>query len=123
MIASWSSVPGYRHPCGRGPGRTQTDSAPASPLRCCRGSRPQLSSHLIALMQYKTQVCTSSGIDTPGNRSSKDFLWNAKAISRESHDAVGPPLVFYRPSMGKRLAFVHQDTIDLPCAHTNEGDW
>ena len=57
-----------------------------------RGSRPQSSSHLIALMQYKIQACTASGIDT-----SKPFFyglcmhtWNEKAISRESRDVVGP---------------------------------
>ena len=73
-----------------------TDSAPVAG-EVPRGSRPQLSPHLtaLAIVQYKSQVCTSSGLDTTAHRCSTHFCthtWNAKAISRESRDAVGPPL-------------------------------
>lgn len=59
-----------------------------------RGSRPQLSSHLPALVQCITQVCTSSGIDVPEKRSLMDLCtytttWNVKVISRGPRDAVG----------------------------------
>ena len=81
-----SACPWMQAPVWACAGSTYTDSAATSPLsEVSRGSRAQSSSHLTALKQCKTQVCTSSGIDTPGNSSSMDVCMCMQKQFRRDH--------------------------------------